>query len=68
MGAYAQSDVGSHPSAKKTVNYQYVFTTPFPKQYQIADSVFLNLQKQTLQLRPVLLMKCIPLQFKPAMS
>ena len=25
MGTYAQSDAGSHPSANKPVNYQYVF-------------------------------------------
>src|SRR5947208_2129250 len=41
VGAYAQSHVGSHPSAK----YQYVFATPFPKQYELADSVFNELAK-----------------------
>ncbi|MES2797217.1 MAG: tetratricopeptide repeat protein [Bacteroidota bacterium] len=41
IDTYAQSDVGSHPS----VNYQYVFATPFPKQYQVADSVFFELAK-----------------------
>ena len=41
IGTYAQSDVGSHPS----VNYQYVFATPFPKQYQVADSIFFELAK-----------------------
>ncbi len=45
MGTYAQSDVGSHPSANKPVNHQYVFATPFPKQYQVADSIFFELAK-----------------------
>src|SRR5436190_1681305 len=45
MGTYAQSDVGSHPSANKAINYQYVFATSFPKQYQVADSIFFELAK-----------------------
>ncbi len=45
MGTFAQSDVGSHPSTNKPVNYQYVFATPFPKQYQVADSIFFELAK-----------------------
>jgi hypothetical protein len=45
MGTYAQSDAGSHPSANKPVNYQYVFATPFPEQYQVADSIFFELAK-----------------------
>ena len=45
MGTYAQSDTGSHPSANKPVNYQYVFATSFPKQYQVADSIFFELAK-----------------------
>jgi tetratricopeptide (TPR) repeat protein len=45
MGAYAQSGSDSLPSANMPVNYQSVFATPFPKQYQVTDSIFFELAK-----------------------
>jgi len=45
IGTYAQPGAGSHPSANRPVNYQYVFATSFPKQYQVADSIFFELAK-----------------------
>ena len=44
-GAYAQPDAGSRPTANKPVNYGYVFASPFPKQYRVADSIFFELAK-----------------------